>query len=100
MDINKCQRRSSNPGPGNILNSEKNMPNHLKFIISGLALGVTLALFFYDTYAGFQGAARWVALFLGPFVIFAIWVFPEPQTKAVRKEGGAAARPRLPCTTS
>ena len=62
------------------------MPNHLKFIISGLALGAALIMFFVDTQSGTGGASRWVALFLGVFAVFAIWVFPEAQAKEIRKE--------------
>ena len=62
------------------------MPNHLKIIVSVIALAVSLGVFFYDTTTGAEGVSRWVALFLGPFVIFAIWVFPEAQAKDIRKE--------------
>ncbi len=62
------------------------MPNHLKLLISALALIVSLAMYFYDVSIGTPGAARWVALLLGPFVVFAIWVFPEAKSKAIRKE--------------
>ena len=38
------------------------MPNHLKFIISAIAVIVAVAIFWLDTRAGAGGAARWIAL--------------------------------------
>jgi hypothetical protein len=61
------------------------MPNHLKFIISAIAVIVTVAIFWLDTRAGAGGAARWVALALGPFAVFAIWIFPEAKAREIRK---------------
>lgn len=62
------------------------MPNHLKFIISAIALIAAGTMFYVDTQAGMEGAARWVALFLGVFAVFAIWVFPEAKQNEIRKE--------------
>ena len=61
------------------------MPNHLKFIISAIAVIVTVAIFWLDTRAGAGGAARWIALALGPFAVFAIWIFPEAKAREIRK---------------
>ena len=61
------------------------MPNHLKFIISTIAVIVGLAIFWLDTRAGAGGAARWIALALGPFAVFAIWIFPEAEAREIRK---------------
>ncbi len=61
------------------------MPNHLKFIISTIAVVIALAMFWLDTRAGAGGAARWVALALGPFAVFAIWIFPETKAREIRK---------------
>lgn len=61
------------------------MPNHIKVVISLLALVVTLSMFYLDTRAG-AGASRWVALFLGPLMVFAIWLFPEAKAKDIRRE--------------
>ena len=33
-----------------------------------------------------DGSPRWVALAIGPFAVFAIWVFPEAKAGEVRKE--------------
>ena len=62
------------------------MPNHLKFIISAMALAAAAIMFWVDTRAGTPGAARWVALALGPLAVFSIWVFPEAKAKEIRKE--------------
>ncbi|MBT6275695.1 MAG: hypothetical protein HOI95_16370 [Chromatiales bacterium] len=62
------------------------MPNHLKFLLSLLALAVAAAMFWYDTSNGTGGAARWVALALGPLAVFGIWVFPEAKAKEIRKD--------------
>ncbi len=61
------------------------MPNHLKFILSTIAVIVGLAIFWLDTRAGAGGAARWIALALGPFAVFAIWIFPEAKAREIRK---------------
>ena len=45
------------------------MPNHLKFIVSTIAVIVAVAVFWLDTRAGAGGAARWIALALGPFAV-------------------------------
>ena len=62
------------------------MPNHLKFIISTIAVIIGVVMFWLDTRAGVGGAARWVALALGPFAVFAIWIFPEAKAREIRKE--------------
>ncbi len=61
------------------------MPNHLKVIISIAALVVTGLVFYFDTQAG-AGASRWVALGLGPLMVFAIWIFPEAKLREVRAD--------------
>ena len=61
------------------------MPNHLKFIISTIAVIVAVAMFWLDTRAGAGAAARWIALALGPLAVFGIWIFPEPKTREIRK---------------
>ena len=59
------------------------MPVYLKLIVSALALILCTTVFLVDTDGG---AARWVALALGPLMVFSIWVFPEPKAKDIRKE--------------
>ncbi|MCH9675209.1 MAG: hypothetical protein K0U93_27455 [Gammaproteobacteria bacterium] len=69
------------------------MPNNLKVLVSALALAAALGMFWFDTSVGTPGASRWVALFLGPFVVFAIWVFPEASSKDIRKEAAERRKP-------
>jgi len=59
------------------------MPNHYKALVSVLAIAVCTTVFYFD--AG-SGAARWVALALGPMMAGAIWVLPEAKAKEIRKE--------------
>lgn len=61
------------------------MPPQYKVLISVLALIITAAVFWFDTKAG-GGASRWIALALGPLMVAAIWIFPEPKSKEIRKE--------------
>ena len=61
------------------------MPSHLKVIISVIAVIFGVLMFWYDTHTGAGGAARWVALALGPFAVFAIWIFPEAKAREIRK---------------
>ena len=72
------------------------MPNHLKAIISAIAVLVGVLVFYLDTQAGHLGLARWVALALGPFAVVAIWIFPEAKAKEIRRD--AAARPCRPAS--
>lgn len=64
------------------------MPAQYKALISVLVLIVGTALFWIDTRSGSAGAARWVALALGPAMVAAIWMFPEPKAKARRDPRG------------
>jgi hypothetical protein len=61
------------------------MPNHLKAIISVLALIVTGIVFYVDSQAS-AGASRWVALALGPLMVFSIWIFPEAKLRELRAD--------------
>lgn len=65
------------------------MPKHLKIIISLMAIATGALMFWIDTRTGAEGAARWIALALGPFATFAIWVFPEASAKEIRREAAA-----------
>ena len=72
------------------------MPTHLKLVVSALAVLAAAAMFWYDTATGTPGAARWVALALGPVAVFAIWVFPEAKAKEIRKDVKRHSKPPLP----
>ena len=67
------------------------MPTPIKIFVSLLALCAAAGMFYYDTVSGTEGFVRWIPLFLGPFAVFSIWVFPEAKAKEIRKE---AARRR------
>ena len=60
------------------------MPNHLKLILSLIIVAVAVVFHYSQGEAG-QDVAKWVALGLGAFMIFAIWLFPEAR-------GGKKAR--------
>ena len=61
------------------------MPAQYKILISVLALIITTTIFILDSRSG-GGASRWVALLLGPLMVAAIWIFPEPKSKDIRSE--------------
>ncbi len=63
------------------------MPTHIKIIVSALALILCTLVFVFDDSGG---ASRWVALALGPLMVFSIWVFPEPKADDVRKHAAKA----------
>ena len=69
------------------------MPNHLKVAISVLALIVSTLVFYLDTRAG-AGASRWVALALGPLMVFAIWIFPEAKLREIRADAAQRREPQ------
>ncbi len=61
------------------------MPSHMKLLLSVVMLAVCLAMFYYDhTHGG--GIEKWVALFLGPLMVLSIWIFPEAESKKIRRE--------------
>ena len=65
------------------------MPPHLKLMLSVVALALCCAVFFLTD---LEGAARWVALALGPIMVFSIWVFPEARAEDVRKHAAEKRR--------
>lgn len=61
------------------------MPTALKALLSAAALLACLALFFHDL-SHDAGVEKWVALLLGPLMVFGIWVFPETDARNIRKQ--------------
>ena len=61
------------------------MPFRLKLILSITVLLMCISLFIYD-YVNDGGIEKWVALLLGPIMVFGIWVFPEAKAGQIRKE--------------
>ena len=60
------------------------MPAKFKIMISIVVVIAAVAVFYFQSTAG-QGFTPWVALALGAFMIFAMWIFPEEQKKKSSK---------------
>ena len=60
------------------------MPAKFKIMISIVVVIAAVAVFFFQSTAG-QEVTPWVALALGVFMIFAMWIFPEEQKKKSSK---------------
>lgn len=54
------------------------MPAKFKFLISAIVAVVAIAAYYFQAEAG-HPLTPWVALGLGGFMIFAIWLFPETR---------------------
>lgn len=54
------------------------MPAKYKVIISVLVALLAFGTYHFQTQAG-QEVTPWIALSLGAFMIFAIWLFPETK---------------------
>jgi len=52
------------------------MPNHIKIILSLLVLAVTAASYVFQASVG-QESTKYAVIFLGVFMVIAMWVFPE-----------------------
>ncbi|MDP6708903.1 MAG: hypothetical protein QF893_21375 [Alphaproteobacteria bacterium] len=61
------------------------MPNHLKLILSLIIVAVAVVFHYFQGQAG-QEVTKWLALGLGAFMIFAIWLFPEAKREAKKKQ--------------
>lgn len=59
------------------------MPNHLRFMLSIVVAVVGLIAYYFEARAGAE-TMKWVMLGLAAFMIFAVWLFPEPK----RDKGG------------
>lgn len=56
------------------------MPFRVKFPLTCIVALVALAGWFYMGWLG-QSGPQWAVAFLGPFMVFALWVFPEVTRK-------------------
>jgi hypothetical protein len=56
------------------------VPNNIKFTLSVIVL-VVGAIIFYVEWRVDGGAAGWVILGLAPFMVLAMWLFPETKKK-------------------
>lgn len=62
------------------------MPFPVKFGLSVVVTLVIVAAFFHQRALGHEGP-QWALLFLAPFLLVALWIFPEVMRKPV--EGAA-----------
>ncbi len=69
------------------------MPFPVKLGLSVVVTLVIIAAFFHQRALGHEGP-QWALLFLGPFMLVALWIFPEVTRKPV--EGGPAAKGETP----
>lgn len=56
------------------------MPVHIKLMVSIAALAVGAAVFFWERSSGIPETG-WIAAGLAVFMVFAMWLFPEPGAK-------------------
>jgi hypothetical protein len=56
------------------------MPFTIKLVLSAVVLIVAAAAFFYEQSVG-MGGPSYAILFLAPFMVIAMWIFPEVTRK-------------------
>ncbi len=54
------------------------MPNNIRAALSVIAALIAAAVFYFEHDAG-SGLLKWIALALGAFMIYAVWLFPEAK---------------------
>ena len=71
------------------------MPFPVKLGLSVVVTLVIIAAFFHQRALGHEGP-QWALLFLGPFMLVALWIFPEVTRKPVEDASAAKgeARPK------
>lgn len=57
------------------------MPNNIRAALTVVVILVAGIVFYLEREAG-QGLLKWLALGLGAFMVYAIWLFPEAKQKA------------------
>jgi hypothetical protein len=57
------------------------MPNNIRAGLCVVVALVTAAVFYFESRAG-GGLLQWLALALGGFMIYAVWLFPEAKRSA------------------
>ncbi len=57
------------------------MPNNIRAGLTALVILVALVVFYFESQAG-EGLLKWLALGLGAFMGYAVWLFPEAKQKA------------------
>ena len=71
------------------------MPFPVKAGLSVVVTLVILAGFFHQRALGHEGP-QWALLFLAPFMLVALWIFPEVVRKPVDGAASDAPRPKGP----
>lgn len=66
------------------------MPKPIKIGLSVLVALATVAAFFFQDWLG-QTGPKYAVLFLGPFMIVAMWIFPEVMRKERRPNDQSSA---------
>lgn len=56
------------------------MPTNIKLVLCLFVVIASIGVYYFQSAAG-QPYTPWVALGLGAFMIFALWIFPEEQKK-------------------
>jgi len=69
------------------------MPFPVKLGLSVVVALVIIAAYFHQGALGHEGP-QWALLFLGPFMLVALWIFPEVTRKPI--EDAKAASETLP----
>ena len=69
------------------------MPVPVKVGLSVVVALVIAAAYFHQRNLGHEGP-QWALLFLGPFMLVALWIFPEVTRKPI--DGAAAPRETRP----
>lgn len=54
------------------------MPSYIRIIITCLVIVAAAGAHFYEAAIG-QNIDQWLVLFLGAFMIFGLWLFPEAK---------------------
>ena len=57
------------------------MPNNIRAGLTVVVILVALVVFYFENRAG-AGLLKWLALGLGAFMVYAVWLFPEARQKA------------------
>jgi len=57
------------------------MPNNIRAGLTVIVILVALGVFYLERQAG-GGVLQWLALGLGAFMVWAVWLFPEARQKA------------------
>lgn len=57
------------------------MPNNIRAGLTVVVILAAVLAFYFESQAG-DGLLKWLALGLGAFMVYAVWLFPEAKQKA------------------